>query len=657
MIIEEIPYKTSGKLKAAQKRAQNEAKKKGGGLSVRGEGIKGTGIGGGGKTADRRRSFSASIDYAAQEAQRFDSLEPHQKAELVLVQNLDMPDPDLAAIQMEAIASNNLAVKNPCHHIVMSWAAGELPTPAQQKDCVNHYLKEAGYGEHQAIAYLHRDRDKYHIHIIANQVHPVTFKSVHRDYMAGKEDYKRHERVARELELKYGWQRVEGKHCAIVDDKVVEVKHGKKIKISDTALKVERSSGIQSFESWCYKSKESIKLRAEIKELTVGNVTWDAIHAKLAEHNLEIKPDKNRKGLVVVDKGNPDVCHVKASALSRDLSGGNLAKKIKEPYQPPAADVAVKTKSGYQEFISEEQTKNLIYSKYTTRKSEYETQVESLKNRHTGIAAQLKQIDAATAKQVRKVQGKHRGQIALVAGRMVLTPPTLTREQREQIEAIRQDSDRRKAEIRAEYVRERSALDERYPERGSYRTYLQAADTPAAQAELQRMDSTRPGVKDQSAVIPRPAIQTEQPAPTPAPTAEETLQERYERLRAGVAVTDALRPSTTRTEATHAPVIERPASPIIGMPPAPAKTERPAPTAVDRPATITGKPRELARQYADYCAQVDTTTDPTRAATLTRAAGALRGSSRTVAPHPSAPEAEIKAMISQIQRTRGGQSR
>ena len=240
---------------------------------------------------------------------------------------------------------------------------------------------------------------------------------------------------------------------------------------------------------------------------------------------------------------------------------------------------------------------------------------------------------------------------------MVLTPPTLTREQREQIEAIRQDSDRRKAEIRAEYVRERSALDERYPERGSYRTYLQAADTPAAQAELQRMDSTRPGVKDQSAVIPRPAIQTEQPAPTPAPTAEETLQERYERLRAGVAVTDALRPSTTRTEATHAPVIERPASPIIGMPPAPAKTERPAPTAVDRPATITGKPRELARQYADYCAQVDTTTDPTRAATLTRAAGALRGSSRTVAPHPSAPEAEIKAMISQIQRTRGGQSR
>lgn len=46
------------------------------------------------------------------------------------------------------------------------------------------------------------------------------------------------------------------------------------------------------------------------------------MHSAQAKYNLEIRPDKHRKGFVVVDRSSPEVCHIKASAVSRELSGG-----------------------------------------------------------------------------------------------------------------------------------------------------------------------------------------------------------------------------------------------------------------------------------------------------------------------------------------------
>ena len=289
-----------------------------------------------GVKAPQPRSVKATIEYALKG-------DNETQGELIYSQKLEMLEPEMIVIAMDTTAAMNQDVENPCKHFVISWDEGEQPTRLQMTRSIATYLKQAGYEEHQAVAYLHTDTDKTHIHIIANHVHPETYKAVHRDFIRGKRNHKIREKVARQLEIENGWKRVEGKHHKLDENgKLVERTYEEKIlfsqahsnKISDKSRRQESHSGKPSFERWCKQGKESDGLRKDVKNIIINkNVDWNDIHKILVKYNIGIKPDKYGKGLIVYDMLEPDKRCTAASGLSRDLSAGNLGKIIDKPYK------------------------------------------------------------------------------------------------------------------------------------------------------------------------------------------------------------------------------------------------------------------------------------------------------------------------------------
>lgn len=342
MIIKEIPHKSAKARAKAENKQQaraisNIVKSVGNSvvkaLSKSAKGSKGTKA-----KAPRPRSVKATIDYVIKG-------DNDTRGELIYSQHLYMLEPEMISIAMETTAEMNQAVENPCKHFVISWPEDEKPTRQQMTRSIVTFLKFAGYEEHQAVAYLHQDTEKTHIHIVANHVHPETFKAVHRNFLKGKENYKIRERVARQLEIANGWKQVEGKlHKLDADGKLVERTYEEKIlfsqthkdRISDKSQRQESHSGKPSFERWCKESREAEHLKKDIKKIVSGkNIDWNDIHKTLEKYNVAIRPDKYGKGLVVYDKHDPEARCTAASGLSRDLTAGNLGKLISTPFVPP----------------------------------------------------------------------------------------------------------------------------------------------------------------------------------------------------------------------------------------------------------------------------------------------------------------------------------
>ena len=61
-------------------------------------------------------------------------------------------------------------------------------------------LNQLGYKHHQYVIVAHDDRKHFHIHIMLNKVHPVTYKA-HTPYR----DWIILDAAVRSLEAKYGW--------------------------------------------------------------------------------------------------------------------------------------------------------------------------------------------------------------------------------------------------------------------------------------------------------------------------------------------------------------------------------------------------------------------------------------------------------------------
>jgi hypothetical protein len=303
-------------------------------IIIRGRG--GQSSSGAGKAPQPPRSVRATIKYALKGDNDIEG-------ELIYSQQLDMLEPEMIAIAMDSTAEMNQAVLNPCKHFVMSWDQGEKPTHTQMQKSVQTYLQAAGYCEHQAVAYLHQDTDKMHIHIIANHVHPVTYKAVHRDFIIEKTNYKIREKVARELEIKNGWKRVEGKLYKTdekgelverSDKEVILYTQAQPVKISDKSLRHERHTGEPSFERLCIETEEAKQIEKDIKKTINGKkIDWSDIHKLLEKYSIGIRQDIHKKGLVVYDVGDPEKKFVAANKLSRDLSAGNLQKIINAPFE------------------------------------------------------------------------------------------------------------------------------------------------------------------------------------------------------------------------------------------------------------------------------------------------------------------------------------
>ncbi len=221
----------------------------------------------------------------------------------VMITNCGAEDPQLAAIEMEAVQSLNTRSKtDKTYHLLVSFRAGEEPDSNALNGIEKEMCAALGYADHQRVAVLHRDTDNLHLHVAINKVHPETFK-VHEPFF----DY---------LKLRSARKRLEKEFALSIDsrEETEEVREN-----YSKAQDMEAYSAIESLESWIRRNcLEEIK-KAE---------TWDDLHQTMAESGLAIK--KRGNGLVIEVIGEKDLAPVKASSIDRLLSKKHSEEKFGE---------------------------------------------------------------------------------------------------------------------------------------------------------------------------------------------------------------------------------------------------------------------------------------------------------------------------------------
>ena len=112
---------------------------------------------------------------------------------------------DTAAIEFRAVAAHSRAT-NPYLHLVISWRDGEHPTNAQAFEAGRAALAFLGLDAHQYVMAVHREETgNDHLHVAVNRVHPESYRAAHLS-----KSYYALDRAMREIELRQGWERVNG---------------------------------------------------------------------------------------------------------------------------------------------------------------------------------------------------------------------------------------------------------------------------------------------------------------------------------------------------------------------------------------------------------------------------------------------------------------
>lgn len=451
-----------------------------------------------GAGSSRPRSATATIAYLAESKDH----DPDHAPELLYSQNIDMVE--LAGEQMQTTASYNKRIEDPIMHTVISWSEGEQPTKEQMKECVEYYLEQAGYKEHEAIAYYHTHNGLHHVQICYNRVHPETHRGVDRSFTANKENYLIHERVARELEIKHDFVRGADIHHRIEKlpdgtEKVIQLSKSESIerqqeyrqqaKLGRAAIKMERSTGLPSFDRYVKEHGDIKAIDREVKQLIKDNPnpSWQDIHKILDKYDLEIKPVKS--GLVIVDKKNPDICVTKASAVSRQLSAGSLSKTIKREYEPPAINRKPEQGKGYSAELQKAKDHNPLYQEYAAQKASYKMSVDrldynSVKNQIDTIK-QSYEVKIATVR--KEANDMRKGYYKEIDGKMQFVKPNVNK----QVAELRAECKRECAEVSKEFKQQKAELD-KSPAAGSYREYLHTLDKsrPEVAKEIQRVEKS-----------------------------------------------------------------------------------------------------------------------------------------------------------------------
>ncbi len=231
-----------------------------------------------------------------------------EKVEYVAITNCSSDDPEWAMLEMQATQDANTRAKgDKTYHLVVSFPEGENPSHEQLRDIEAEVCRFVGLGDHQRLSAVHTDTDNLHMHIAINKIHPETLKMVEPYY-----DHYRLSEACKALEVK---------HNLLPDNHVLpgQAADRKAIPVDEM-----RAGGQMPLADWL---KERVTLdKAQ---------DWQALHKELAQMGVQLKPKGN--GFVFQDTASGIT--VKASAVSREISGKKLIDRLGE-FQAPSADIS-----------------------------------------------------------------------------------------------------------------------------------------------------------------------------------------------------------------------------------------------------------------------------------------------------------------------------
>lgn len=207
-------------------------------------------------------SFGGSIAYA-------------EKGELLVSEGIT--DQRTAAAEMEATAVLSRRCKDPVHHEIIAYAKDEQPTPDQMRDDVSRILKARDMEGHQYVAFIHRDTDDTHLHVVANRVGD--------DGKANKTswDHLRVEREVAQISAERGWSVVVGHHNR---DIAQEAAH-----LAQRPPEPERRLNDGDFQRLSRSGDTPWQdaARPYIVEAVEKATTWEDLHKRLVQHGIVAK--------------------------------------------------------------------------------------------------------------------------------------------------------------------------------------------------------------------------------------------------------------------------------------------------------------------------------------------------------------------------------
>ena len=173
------------------------------------------------KIANPRKSASKAvrIDTLAAYIRAPEATSGTEKCAYYAARGFFNDNPATQAREMIELAEAAPRSADPITHYVLSYGAGERPTPEQIEEAVDIFLEECGrprgrgpskhdWTRHQVMYALHTDTDNDHVHLVINRVDPDTEHAVRID---GGWDVEVGHRAGVRIEEKQGWSQPQNK--------------------------------------------------------------------------------------------------------------------------------------------------------------------------------------------------------------------------------------------------------------------------------------------------------------------------------------------------------------------------------------------------------------------------------------------------------------
>jgi hypothetical protein len=435
-----------------------------------------------GKIPDKRRdgksSFRDLISYCL-------SKDP---AKVIYAGHQNLLSPEAAALEMEALATDNKRCKDPVFHMILSWREMELPTNEQADEAVEIALAELGLSDCQALWVLQNDTHNRHVHIIVNRIDPETGRAI---IPANGWTKKALEKAARKIELAQGWEiERSGFYAVDAEGKITEKARSGEPSISSSAKDGEAHTAAKSAERICQETAAPIIRAAK---------NWEELHRKLAQQGIAF--ERKGSGTILIVNG----IVVKASKAGRDISMSKLETRLGE-YRPRENGVIIESKPKEPvERVGKSGVKS-NWERYATEREKY---FKEKKDTASALATRQKSERA----ELSQTQKEEREKIFSRSWKGVGASLNRTRS----VMAARQQSE--KLNLRDRQKRERDEMKQRFPSRfPNFKTWLETTEeSPEAFLSFRYPDTgTIRGTGETHGIVSMPDIPADLRAFTPA---------------------------------------------------------------------------------------------------------------------------------------------
>lgn len=209
--------------------------------------------------------------------------EKNERVQLLETRGVVAKDLRGALVEMDAYAAGSRCSK-PLYHAAISPEPPHRLTPEQRTEAVDALEKKLGLEGHARAVVLHEKLGREHIHVVWSRIDIGTMKAV-----PDSHNYRKHEEVARDLERRFGHERVQGAHAEREGAGGEKVRRPERTP-SRPELRQEEKTGVKG-----------ATVRTEVTQAFRASDGPEAFKAALEEKGYRLAQG-DRRDFVVVDK-------------------------------------------------------------------------------------------------------------------------------------------------------------------------------------------------------------------------------------------------------------------------------------------------------------------------------------------------------------------